>query len=265
MIPKDLWKLPNFKTDLTKTSWINKLLYILYWYTSPIIQTDKKWPLWPIPELRVRVTTGPRAAQIFRKSFDFHGGNVGQLDIQNRWTIIEGSTNTQPMNLSSHTTLPETKSLPRKIDGWKINILFSGSVSTSTSSSSLAASKWPWLPLVQLRKVHPWKNLKITCFSKETSSFHPPSFFGVPNVNLQGVVGYLVTIDGNDSKPRFCQVFRRMMTRLRVEKKKVSVVNIRHWWQTFIKWAFVHCDKWTYPGKKSTEKLELRRVNLDYD
>ena len=85
----------------------------------------KKWPLWPIPELRVRVTTGPRAAQNFRKSFDFHGGNVGQLDIQNRWTMIEGSRNTPPMNLSSHTTttLPETKSLPWKIDGWKINVL----------------------------------------------------------------------------------------------------------------------------------------------
>ena len=174
-----------------------------------------------------------------------------------------------------HHTLPSLKRrvcLGKLMDGRLISFwdgLFSGSVSTSTSSSSLAASKWPWLPLVQLRtkniQVHPWKNLKITCFSKETSSFHPPSFFGVPNVNLQGVVGYLVTIDGNDSKPRFCQVFRRMMTRLRVEKKKVSVVNIRHWWQTFIKWAFVHCDKWTYPGKKSTEKLELRRVNLDYD
>ena len=133
-----------------------------------------------------------------------------------------------------HHTLPSLKRrvcLGKLMDGRLISFwdgLFSGSVSTSTSSSSLAASKWPWLPLVQLRtkniQVHPWKNLKITCFSKETSSFHPPSFFGVPNVNLQGVVGYLVTIDGNDSKPRFCQVFRRMMTRLRVEKKRCQ------WW-----------------------------------
>ena len=146
---------------------------------------------------------------------------------------------------------------------------FQGSVSTSTSSSSLAASKWPWLPLVQLRtkniQVHPWKNLKITCFSKETSSFHPPSFFGVPNVNLQGVVGYLVTIDGKWLQTSVLPGISTDDDPPSGWKKKVSVVNIRHWWQTFIKWAFVHCDKWTYPGKKSTEKLELRRVNLDYD